>query len=61
MKTILVDILLLLALFAFYYTGAYAWFSSKIVLICALLLVAIVLGIAFIVFGSPFERGKDDD
>ena len=61
MKTILVDIALLLALFAFYYTGAYALFSSKIVFVCSLLLMTIVLVAAFVVLGNPFRRGKDDD
>ena len=61
MKTILVDIALMLALFAFYYTGAYAWFSSKVVFICSLLLMSIVLTAAFVVLGNPFRRRKGDD
>ena len=61
MKTILVDIALLLALLAFYCTGAYSWFSAKSVLICSLLLVIVLLVVAYRVIGSPFGRSKDDD
>jgi len=60
-KTILVDIALLLALLAFYCSGAYAWFSSRVVFICSLLLVAMTLVAAFVILGNPFRRGKDDD
>lgn len=61
MKTILIDIALLLGLLVFYCTGAYSWFSSKNALICSSLLVIILLVVAYKVIGSPFRRSKDDD
>ena len=58
MKTILINLFILLAIIAMYYSGFWKLFSFDNALLYALALVAVVLLIGLRVLGNPFGKRK---
>ncbi len=61
MKTLLINVGMLLGLVFMYYTDFWSLFAFKNAFLYSLILVAILLLIGLKVFGNPFRQGKDND
>ncbi len=61
MKTYLINIFILLLIYAAYYIDFFGWFTSSKALIFAIFLVIIMLFIGWKVIGSPFDEDKHHD
>lgn len=61
MKTLLINVGMLLGLVLMYYTDFWSLFTFKNAFLYSLVLVAILLLIGLKVFGNPFRQGKDND
>ncbi|MCI5544927.1 MAG: hypothetical protein MR368_05620 [Azospirillum sp.] len=61
MKTLLINVGMLLGLVLMYYTDFWSLFTFKNAFLYSLILVAILLLIGLKVFGNPFRQGKDND
>ena len=61
MKTILINVGILLGLVLMYFTDVLSLFAFKYSFLCSLILVAVLLLVGLKVFGNPFRRGKNND
>ena len=61
MKTYLVNIFILLLIFAVYYLDFFGWFTGRYALFFAILLVFILLFIGWKVIGNPFTEGNSNE
>ena len=61
MKTFLINVLIITAIFIAYWVDVFDLFTSKYALVFSFTLVIISLLLALKVFGNPFSRTKDDD
>lgn len=61
MKTILINVGILLAIFLIYYVDFFGWFVGGKAMIFSFSLVVLVFIVAWKVLGNPFAEDKKDD
>ena len=61
MKTVLINVGILLGLALMYFTDVLSLFTLKYSFLYSLVPVAVLLLIGLRVFGNPFRRGKNND
>lgn len=61
LKSMLINILIILALVGAYYTNFFGWMAGRGALITAIVLVIAALIAALKILGNPFGKADDDD